>query len=367
MELNLNPATAAMIGLDWVKVGEGVRKMASFMARLPRIEKVRDEARALLGVTPSDVVYQEHSITVKRYHVDGPRRGRPVLCVPSLVNRSWILDLLPGDSLVEWLAQRGHDVYMLDWGIPNPGQAGLSLAYYLDHYIDRVVKRVLRVSGASEIDLLGYCLGGTMSAMYLALHPEAPIRTFTAMTTPVNFQDRGILSWWARPGHIDVDKLVETSGNIPESFFRTTFPWIVPTASTKKLRTIYDRHDDEAFLRHFLALDIWITENVPFPGQVYRQVITDLYQKNRLMDDSLVMDGRPCRLGDIRQPTLNFAAKFDHVAPVESCQVLSEKITTPGSRLEVLKAGHLGPALGRDASGAKTQDYWRTLAHWLEA
>ncbi|MBI4860820.1 MAG: alpha/beta fold hydrolase, partial [Candidatus Riflebacteria bacterium] len=278
MTSSTDPAALIEGGIEWDKVAQGYSEMASFMASLPRIERTREEVRSLLGTTPADEIYREHSVTLRRYRGQGARRGEPVLMVPSLVNRSWIMDFLPGESMAEYLSRQRFDVFLLDWGMPNPGQRQLKLEYYLDHYLDRVVKRTLKAASARTCHLLGYCLGGTMSALYLASRADAPVTSFISMTTPVNFVDRGILSWWSRPGHFDADKLVNTFGNIPDTFFRMSFPWIVPTAPLKKLRTLIERHNDPAYLKSFLALDIWLADNVPFPGEVYRQVIKDLYQ-----------------------------------------------------------------------------------------
>ena len=86
--------------------------------------------------------------------------GPPVLIVHSLVSRSYILDLRPGNSLVEYLTAAGLDVYMLDWGVPDELDADNDLERYVDFYLPRAVEAVLRESGAEEVTLMGYCLGG---------------------------------------------------------------------------------------------------------------------------------------------------------------------------------------------------------------
>jgi polyhydroxyalkanoate synthase len=348
---------------------EALHQMSDLVKSTPRIQKLRDDARAQMGATPHDVVYREHSLSVRRYRQPAgvnPSKALPLLIIPSLVNRSDIMDLLPGESMVRWLVNKGHDVYLIDWGVPNPGQRLMKLDHYVDHYIDRVVRRVARESARGMVHVLGYCLGGTLTAMYVSSKHDAPVASAIAMTTPVNFVDRGMLSWWSRPQHFDVDRIVDAFGNVPENFFRTTFPWIVPTGQLRKLKTIMDKHDDDAFLTSFLALDIWITENVPFPGEAYRQLIRELYQENRLMSDTMTVNGRPARLGDMRVPLLVYAAKHDHVAPCESCEALHARSGSTNKALEIVDAGHLGPALGRDAKGKRTDAYWERLHRWLE-
>lgn len=349
---------------------EALSQMTSMVQSTPRIQKLRDEARAQMGSTPADVVYREHSLTVKRFRIpEGvePSGTLPLLLVPSLVNKSDILDLLPGESMAQWLVAQGHDVFMIDWGEANPGQRTFNLDYYIDHYIDRVIRRVCKITHAPRIHTLGYCLGGTLLTLYLASRQDAPVATFTAMTTPVNFVDKGMLSWWSRREHFDVDKIVKAYGNIPDIFFRSTFPWIVPTGNIKKLKTIADKHGDDEFLRSFLALDLWITENVPFPGEAYRQLIRELYQENRLMEGTMTISGRPAKLENLKVPTLVYSAKHDHVAPCDSCTSLHERVGAKVKQLALIEAGHLGPALGRDARGKRTTAFWETLDKWIRA
>lgn len=347
---------------------EALRQMSSLVQSTPRIAKLREEARALMGSTPADIVYKEHSLTLKRFRRPegvAPAGRLPLILVPSLVNRSDILDLLPGESMAEWLVAQGHDVFLVDWGEANPGQRCLKLDDYVDHYIDRAIRRVLRITRAPRVHALGYCLGGTLLTLYLASRKDAPVATFIAMATPVNFVDRGMLSWWSRREHFDVDKIVDTFGNVPDIFFRSTFPWIVPTGNIRKLKTIADKHGDDAFLKSFLALDLWITENVPFPGEAYRQLIRELYQENRLIEDTMLISGRTARLADLSTPLLAFVARHDHVAPCESCQTLYDRVGSKRRELALIEAGHLGPALGRDARGKRTDEFWKTLDRWL--
>ena len=365
--MNLEDASSKLEGASAAFV-EALSQMSSLVQSTPRIQKLRDEARALMGSTPADVVYREHALILKRYRrPEGvePAGTLPLLLVPSLVNRSDILDLLPDESMARWLVHQGHDVFLVDWGEANPGQRQCKLDYYVDHYLDRVIRRVCKVAKVPRIHTLGYCLGGTLLTLYLASHKDAPVASFTAMTTPVNFVDKGMLSWWSRKEHFDVDKIVNAFGNVPEQFFRSTFPWIVPTGNIRKLKTIADKHGDDAFLKSFLALDIWITENVPFPGEAYRQLIRELYQENRLMEDTMMVGGRTARLGDIKTPLLAFVAKHDHVAPCDSCQALHDRAGSLKRELAVIEAGHLGPALGRDARGKRTDEFWKRLDAWL--
>src|SRR5438128_11048908 len=98
------------------------------------------------------------------------------------------MDLMPGNSLVEYLANQGFDVYMLDWGIPGDEDKDLTFEDYVLDYIDRAVKKVLRHAHSEEFTLFGFCMRGTMRAMYAALFPGKPIRNWILLTTPTAFR-----------------------------------------------------------------------------------------------------------------------------------------------------------------------------------
>src|SRR5215204_6310967 len=121
---------------------------------------VVEGAQADTGQTPKETVCAK-----KKHPV-------PVLMVYALINRPYILDLMPGNSFIEYLVGEGFDVYMLDWGIPGDEDRDLTFENYVLDYLPRAVKKVLRHSHSDEFTMLGYCMGGTMSAMYASLFPE---------------------------------------------------------------------------------------------------------------------------------------------------------------------------------------------------
>jgi polyhydroxyalkanoate synthase len=117
-----------------------------------------------------------------------------------------------------------------------------------------------------------------------------------------------------------------------------------------------------------MALDIWATENTPFPGEAYRQIIKLGYQKNVLRKTGEWNLGeRVARLANVKMPVLNLAAKFDHISPVESCTILTDLVGSRDTTTKSYDASHLGIALGKDIKGVPTTEYWDDLATWLRA
>lgn len=346
---------------------EEYRSVQKFFSSIPKFQALRERARALLSPTPRALLYTENSISVYRYISPAKKIiQRPVLVIPSLINKPCLMDLLKDESFIGGLIERGASVYMLEWGENIQAQRNISFEHYLRGYMSRACRRVATDAGADGVHLAGYCLGGTVSTIFTGIDRGALVKSLTTMVTPLNFHDRGLLSWWAREEHFDVDKLVDTWGNIPADFFSNSFPWLVPTAQLKKIRTLQQKQEDEDFLLRFLALDIWISENIDFPGEVYREIIKNGYQKNLL-----ATEGRwPFAQGDsllseIRIPVLNLVSEFDHVSPAESCSLVEKLLVNAQCTTQVHPTGHLGFALGKDKKNQPTGRYLDEISNFL--
>ena len=156
------------------------------------IRVVAGNAGPKVGASPKDVVWRRGRAQLWRYRGGDVRYAQPILIVFSLVSRSYILDLRPGHSAVEFLVDRGFDVYMLDWGEADERDAENSLETYVDGYLPRAVEAVRRESGCDEVTLAGYCLGGTFATLYASAHGDAPVRNLVLLATPIDFAAMGV-------------------------------------------------------------------------------------------------------------------------------------------------------------------------------
>jgi len=149
---------------------------------------ILEGAKADTGQTPKEVIWTKNKAKLYRYEPMAEKRFPvPILIIYALINRPYVLDLMPGNSFIEYMVKHGFDVFMLDWGTPGDEDKKLSFEDYVLDYIPRAVKKVLRATGTEEISLLGYCMGGTMTAMYSALFPDKPLRNLVLLTAPIDF------------------------------------------------------------------------------------------------------------------------------------------------------------------------------------
>ena len=353
--------------LDVEAIQQEYAKILNFLDASTHLKERREQVRARIAPSPRTEVFREHGVTLYRYERQRPATlPVPMLIIPSFVNKPFIMDFLENESFVAAMLERGLDVFILEWGDPTPGQRRWGFDVYLRTYLDRAVRRVLRATGAEQLTLAGYCLGGVVATLHATRDADRRIRNLVTMVSPTNFVDHGLLSWWARKEHFDIDRIVDTYGNMPASFFSSSFPWLLPGAYLTKMRTLYDRHADDRFLESFLALDIWGTENTPFPGQVFRELISLGYQQNVLIKDGTwPLENGPARLAEIRASVLVMSAQYDHIAPSASCAALEGLVGSDDCTAIEYPTSHLGIALGKDATGASTPQYWDDLVAWL--
>jgi len=326
-------------------------------------ESLREQGRALAGQTPASVIYAEGRARVLHYHpLVEPPHPVPLLCIPSMINRYYVMDLTPERSLVRFLLRQGIDVYMLDWGTATPVDRYRTLDEAIAGMLRRVVGAIRRASGQPAVSLLGYCMGGMMAAVYSALFPQ-DVAALVNLAGPINYHDDGIYSVWTRPEWFDADRLVDTLGNIPANVLNTTFHLVRPTDQLIQALNYWERRDDPAFLRTFAALHLWLNDPTPFPGEIFRKYVKALYQQNQLILGQFRIGERRIDLATVAAPALTIAARRDHIAPWGSVAVLHDLIASQDKELIVLESGHIGMVVGSDAHAK----LWPRLAGWLAA
>jgi polyhydroxyalkanoate synthase len=312
--------------------------------------------------TPHRVVYQRGAMKLIHFAPAVRRHRTPILFVYSLINRYYILDFLPGRSLIEHMRDQGFDVYAIDWGTPGDVENHMTWEDFLGGLIGSAVRWTLRHSGADDLTLYGYCMGGTMALAYAALHPQG-IRNFVAQATPVDFHEGGIFTTWTRPEFFNVDAMVDAYGSAPIDLMESGFSMMAPIQRITKWLDVFRKIDDADFVTTFLAMERWAADNVPFPGEVYRQYIKDCYQENNFCSGRMVVGGRRVQLSQIRCPLLNLIADKDTIAPPPSSTILNDLVGSSDKTLMRFPVGHIG--LSTSSKGPK--EIWPKVAAWIAA
>ncbi len=313
--------------------------------------------------TPADEVYGEGKLRLLRYRAPAGRRlPIPLLIVPSLINRYYLLDLVPGRSLIEYLVSRNLDVFVIDWGAPGPEDRGTTFDHYVTGYLRRAAQRVRAISGQERLSMLGYSMGGTLTAIFSALYGRY-VANLVQVAAPIDFHDDGILSQWTRKDRFNVDLVVDTLGALPVSLMQASFRMLKPTYQISQQIALAEQFGDTDAVQDFLAMQLWLDDNIPFLGEAYRTYIKECYQENHLVQGRLVVGGRRVDLGQIEAPLLTVVATRDMICPPQSSKVLNELVASPDKAVFEFPGGHTSIVAGLDAP----QQLWPHLADWLVA
>jgi polyhydroxyalkanoate synthase len=327
----------------------------------PRLLQLASQTR--VGTTPHDVVARRGAFQLLRYRRETPAtHAEPVLFCYALINRAYILDLQPDKSVVRRYLERGFEVYMIDWRPPTDADRGLTLDDYVCDSLADAAQLVLRDHGARRLHLLGYCMGGTMSALFTALEPQL-IATLSLLAAPIDFAGQeSLLNLWTDRKYFDVDAFIDTYGNCPAWFLQSCFLGMKPVQNLlEKNLSLYENMDDEAFVISYFALEHWINDNVPVAGATFRQFVRALYQDNQLMRGELRLRGQPVDLGRITCPVLLLTARNDHLVPPASTEAIRARVASTDVRSMVMDGGHVGLVVGRTAQ----KRVWPEATQWL--
>ena len=315
-----------------------------------------------VGLSPKDVLYSRGTLRLYHYHSQADEVYRiPLLLVMATTNKAFVFDLAPGQSMIEFLLQRGFDIYVIDWAAPGPDERGLTLKDYTQDFIPTCISKVQQDSGEDDINIIGYCMGGVLSLIYSATHTDGPLKNLVCLTTPVDWHKTGITTVWNDPRYFDVDRLVDTMGIIPSEAVNQMFEMQRPAQRLAGQLRLWDQIFDDEFVKSYRAFHRWGDETLPLAGEYLRETTKELTWGNKLVTGELVVDGKNANLGNITIPLLTCVAEHDHLAPRESTLPLLDLIGSEDKQEILMKGGHVSLIAGPNA----VRRLWPQLDDWL--
>jgi polyhydroxyalkanoate synthase len=332
--------------------------------RLLGVPQLWEVARTTeVGTTPADVVLQRGGFRLLRYRRQTPAAyAPPVLLCYALINRPYILDLQPDKSVVRRYLERGFDVYLTDWGVPSAADQRLTLADYVCGLLEEAVATILRAHGRERLHLLGYCMGGSLAAMYTALNP-ARVASLTLLAAPIAFDGReSLLNVWADRRLFDVDAFIDAHGNCPAWFLQGCFLSMKPIQNVfEKSLALYEQMGEPHTLGSYFAMERWINDNIPVAGETFREFVKKLYQGDELLRGSFHLGDRRVDLGQITCPLLLLTAKNDHLVAPPSTEGIRRRVGSTDVESMIVDAGHVGLVVG----GKAQRTVWPAATKWL--
>ena len=359
---------------------------------LPGTEKFRPGHE--VAITPGKVVLRNHLIELIQY---SPRTAtvfaEPVLIVPSWIMKFYILDLSPENSLVKYLVENGHTVFILSWRNPDAKDRNLGMDDYLKSGALAAIDAVSAIVPAQKIHAIGYCLGGTLlsiAAAFMASHQDERIKTLTLLASELDFEDPGELGLFIDESQLSfLNDAMATKGYLDGKQMAGAF------ALLNSRDLVWSRmvHDYMMGNSHPVNdLTAWNLDATRMPYRQHSEYLRSLYLNNDLAEGHYRVNGRPIALSDIWIPVFALGTERDTVSPwqaVYKIHLLAPAEVTfclssgghnvgvvnppiPGVKrsyqIGTRKAGarYIDPDTWHTAMPIHEGSWWPALTHWLQ-
>lgn len=295
-----------------------------------------------VGLTPRIPVWKKNKATLWYYPAPEKKYRVPLFLVYSLVSKSFVLDMAPGGSMIESFTQNGFDVYLLDFGIPGYEDKNITLDDYLVDYIQRAARRALIHSKASELTVIGYCLGGTLAAIYASLHAE-PIRNLILCVAPLNFSDPPLYDKWAeamRKGDFSLDQILDTYGFIPGKFMKYGMRAVSAPIYFSHYLSLLNKSYDKEYVDRWRRFNKWTNEHIGFSGAALKQLGNELGKDNKFMKGDLIIRGKKADPANIKASLLLVAGSQDRLVPENLSKDFIHLVSSEDRMYRLVAGGH---------------------------
>lgn len=288
------------------------------------------------------------------------RTAPAVLIVPSLINRSYILNLLPERSFVRHLAAAGLRPLVLDWGEPGRLERGFSLTDYIAGPLAAALRSAAALAGR-PVGLAGYCMGGLL-ALAAALRQPSEVACLALLATPWDFHAERPEQGRLLAALIDwLPRALAAGEPVPVPLIQSLFLALDPFLGERKFVRFAGLDPAGAAARSFVALEDWINDGVPLAYPVARDCARSWYRDNEPAAGRWRVGECTVRPEAVATPTLAVLPSRDRIVPPASAAALAEAV--PGADLLHPPFGHIGMM----ASAAAPDAVWRPIAAWLQA
>ena len=287
---------------------------------------------------------------------DDPDR-QPVLVVPSLVNKSYIMDLEEGCSFCDALANAGLRPYLIDWGEPGPDEQAFGLTDYVDR-LARAASAVTETSRDGKVGVVGYCMGGLL-ALALAIRSEEAVDRLVLLATPWDFHAGGAPGSNATGLAASVcQSIVSVFGNMPVDWIQAMFMSLDPLLAFRKFQQFAALDPEGRAARRFVLLEDWLNDGVALTGPVAEETMVGWYAENTTATCRWRIDGEVVDPFAYKGETLVVIPTADKIVPPESALAITERLQDV--RLLRPSLGHIGMMSSRGADAL-----WTRVARFL--
>ena len=302
------------------------------------------------------IIWQNGTASIR--HI--PSVGKEhLLLIPSMINRSVILDLLPEQSFARWFAGQGVDVYILDWGDPinDPEQQKLD-----DILVEKLMPALSFINQkCGNFHALGYCMGGMLLAGAVQMKPPG-LDKIIYLASPWDFHvGNRQLQQQVLLGTPSALQMTEHERALPSGWIQTVFAAVNAERNIHKFADFSRMDQDSVQARLFVAVEDWLNDGVDLPAALARTCVIDWYGQNKPAKGEWSVGGQVVNPADTKNPVLIVSSSTDRLVPQESSHALASLI--PHACILKSSCGHIGMMTGRRAQ----DEVWKLIAAWIAA
>ena len=341
--------------------------------------------------TDNEVIFSDGIMSVKYYrplscdtlvlesgqslHVRRRRFAIPLVMVPPLGVFAWIFDLLADRSMIRYFLAHGFEVYLIDWGKPTAENADLSLENYTIDWFPKALAAIREHSGSEEVSLLGYCMGGLLSLMYLAAHPEDDkVANLISIASPVDMHKMnpiiGPLSQlMSTPANLirkkadfRLDDLNSGHFHVPGKALSWAFKMTNPLGVVSSYIELIRNLADDDYVARYMTMNEWFTNMPDYPGATVQDMMRKMGLYNRMARGQLKIGERIADFKAIKANLLAFAGDNDKIVSIAGARAVMTIVSSTDKTFHIVPGGHAGVFTGSKA----VHTTWSISKDWLQ-
>ncbi|HQR03013.1 MAG: class I poly(R)-hydroxyalkanoic acid synthase [Proteobacteria bacterium] len=325
-----------------------------------------------LAVTPGSVVFENELFQLIQYAPQTGKVGqRPLLMIPPCINKYYILDLQPRNSVVRYVVEQGHTVFLVSWRNPGREQGRLTWEDYIEQGVLQAIEVVRGISGQRQLNMLGFCVGGTLLSCALAVaraRGDDPARSLTLLTTLLDFEDAGEIGVFVDEGSVALrETTIGQGGLLPGKELAAMFSSL--RANDLIWQYVVGNYLMGGKPRPFDLL-YWNADSTNLPGPFLAWYLRHMYLQNELrIPGQLHVGGTPVDLGKLDMPAFILAAREDHIVPWASAYA-SSCLLQGKTEFVLAASGHIAGVINPAVDNKRS--HWQGSApgivadDWLE-
>ncbi len=295
-----------------------------------------------VAVTPGKVVFRNELIELIQYTPATPTvHAEPVLVVPAWIMKYYILDLSPRNSLVKYLVDQGHTVFMMSWKNPDEKDRDLGMDDYLEQGFNAALEAVSTIVPKRKVHAVGYCIGGTLLAIgaaALARHKDERLASITMFAAQTDFSEPGELAFFVNPSQLAMlEATMHKKGVLESKQMGGAFAMM-------RARDLLWQPIVNQYLKgqrdRMIDLMAWNADGTRMPWRMHSEYLYRLYLDNELATNRFPVAGKTVRLSDIGVPMFVVGTEADHVAPWKSVYKVDNLVRSDDLTFLLTAGGH---------------------------